>query len=188
MRFSRACVPFALLLLAACDKPAEPEKGSPPPRSSGAPASPSKAGDLSWEAPATWVKAENTSPMRKATYRVPRVAGDAEDGELSISQAGGAVEQNIARWAGQLDRKPEDAKRQKKRVSGFDVTMVEIRGDYGGMSMPGAPPQPKKTGWALLGAIVETSPPTFFKLTGPEQTVLAARADFDRFIDGLKAK
>jgi hypothetical protein len=126
--------------------------------------------------------------MRKATYRVPRAAGDAEDGELTISQAGGSVEQNVARWAAQLDRKPADVKREKKKVAGFDVTIVEIRGDYGGMAMPGAPPQPKKPGWALLGAIVDTSPPTFLKLTGPEKSVLAARPDFDRFIDGLKAK
>ena len=45
-----------------------------------------------------------------------------------------------------------------------------------------------KTGWALLGAIVETQTPTFFKMTGPEKTVLAARGDFDKFVDGFKAK
>jgi hypothetical protein len=57
--------------------------------------------------------------------------------------------------------------------------------------MPGttAPPQQgPKPGYALLGAIVETSPPTFFKLTGPEKTVMAARADFDKLVDGLRAK
>lgn len=187
----RATPLLALLLLIACDdKPKEPERGAPPPRSSGAAvtASPGKAAEVAWEAPAAWAKAENASPMRKATYRVPRASGDAEDAELTVSQAGGSLEQNIARWAGQLGKKAEDVKREKKRVAGLDVTIVDIRGDYSGMAMPGAPPQSKKPSWALLGAIVETSPPTFFKLTGPENTVIAARADFDRFIDGLKAK
>jgi hypothetical protein len=69
------------------------------------------------------------------------------------------------------------------------VTVVEIHGDYAGMSMPGAPATPaKKPGWALLGAIVETSPPTFFKLTGPEKTLMLARADFDKLVESLHAK
>ena len=45
-----------------------------------------------------------------------------------------------------------------------------------------------KDGYALLGAIVETVTPTFFKLTGPEKTVNAAKADFDKFIDSLRPK
>jgi hypothetical protein len=128
--------------------------------------------------------------MRKATYTIPRAAGDAEDGELSVSQAGGTVDQNVARWAGQFERRVEDAKRASRTVNGLRVTVVEIHGDYSGMTMPGAPaPAPaKKPGWALLGAIVETSPPTFFKLTGPEKTVMHARPDFDRLVESLHAK
>ncbi|APR76396.1 Hypothetical protein A7982_01743 [Minicystis rosea] len=188
---------ISALLLVACNKAAEPERGSAPvstgasaPAGTGTGASPRPAGarEVVWEAPANWTKAENTSPMRKATYRVPRAAGDSEDAELTVSQAGGSVEQNIARWAGQLGKRAEDAKREKQRVAGLDVTVVDIRGDYAGMAMPGAPPQDKKAGWALTGAIVETTPPTFFKLTGPEKTVVAARADFDRFIASLRAK
>lgn len=195
----KACVVLVVLMLAACSKPAEPDR-SDKPASSGAsapgpgaraaaPSGPAaSAAEVTWEAPAAWVKGENPSPMRKATYRVPRAAGDPEDAELSVSQAGGSLEMNIARWAGQLGKKSGEVKRDKKRVAGLDVTIVEIHGDYGGMAAPGAPPQEKKNGYALLGAIVETSPPTFFKMTGPDKTVSAARADFDRFIDGLKAK
>lgn len=192
-------LPLAALFtsaLAACDKPAEPQRATPPaPSGAAAPAQTAPprgpaagAAEVVWEAPAAWPKAENTSPMRKATYRVPRAAGDSEDAELTVSQAGGSVEMNVARWAGQLGKKSGEVKREKKRVAGLDVTVVEIHGEYGGMAMPGAPAQEKKGGWALLGAIVETSPPTFFKMTGPDKTVGAARADFDRFVDGLKAK
>ncbi|MFT3773190.1 MAG: hypothetical protein QM820_48040 [Minicystis sp.] len=194
---SRGHLLLAALLLVACDKPKEPERSSPPasPHAStgasaplGTGATPAGAREVTWEAPASWTKVDNPSPMRKATYRVPRAGGDAEDAELTVSQAGGSVDQNLARWAGQLGKKAEDAKREKKRVAGLDVTVVEIHGDYAGMTMPGAPPSEKKAGYALLGAIVETTPPTFFKLVGPDKTVLAARADFDRFIDALKAK
>ena len=51
-----------------------------------------------------------------------------------------------------------------------------------------ASPIEQMPGWALLGAIVETVPATFFELTGPDKTALAARADFGGFIDGLMAK
>jgi hypothetical protein len=183
----------AILLLAACDKkPPEPVSTNAPPPASPAgaahAASPAGPGEVVWDAPAAWPKAENTSPMRKATYRVPHAEGDADDAELSVSQAGGTTDANIKRWAGQLGRGVADVKREERRAGGMAVTVVEIHGDYAGMAMPGAPPQGKKAGWALLGAIVETSPPTFFKLTGPDRTVAAAKADFDRLVASFRAK
>ena len=188
-----------LLSLAACNKTSEPpssgEGPSPPARTStaggpGAAVNPRPNGpaDVAWDAPATWTKAERTPPMRKASYTVPRAPGDAEDGELSVSQAGGSVDQNVARWAQQLDKKPQDAKRAERTVNGLKVTLVEIHGDYTAMPMPGAPPAVKKPGFALLGAIVETSPPTFFKLVGPEKTAVAAQRDFDKLVESLHAK
>jgi hypothetical protein len=194
--------------LAACDKASEPEGSRPaapastpaPPAAArlsgpvrgaaagdpipGGPAAPS---DVTWEAPAGWTLGKS-SPMRKATYVVPRAAGDAEDGELSVAQAGGSVDQNVARWAQQLGQKPADVKRSERTVNGLAVTLVEIHGDYAGMTMPGAPPAAKKAGFALLGAIVETSPPTFFKLVGPDRTVRGAQRDFERLMDTLHAK
>jgi hypothetical protein len=194
----------ALLALPSCNRTTEPDTSEAAPRSSGAPQAkrpahpppphppqpslPSGPAEAAWDAPAAWPKVENASPMRKATYRVPRAAGDAEDGELTVTQAGGTVDQNLARWAQQLARKPQDAKRSERSAHGLKVTVVEIHGDYSGMAMPGAPAPEKKPGYALLGAIAETSPPTFFKLVGPEKTVVAVRADFDRFVESLRAK
>jgi len=156
----------------------------PPPMQLAGPA------EVAWDAPAGWIKAENPSPMRKATYRIPHAASDTEDAELSVSQAGGTVELNVDRWAGQLGAKPESVKREKKHVGGLDVTVVEIHGTYSGMGMPGvaAGSSAAKPGWALLGAIVETPTPTFFKMTGPDKTVAAARADFDRLVESVHAK
>jgi len=131
---------------------------------------------------------ENASRMRKATYKVPRASGDAEDGELTIVQAGGTVDQNVTRWAGQFQAKPDDVKRQERKVGGLKATVVEIHGPYTAMAMPGAPASGAKPGFALLGAIVESVPPTFFKLVGPEKTVVAARHDFDALVDSLRVK
>jgi hypothetical protein len=47
----------------------------------------------------------------------------------------------------------------------------------------------KKTGYRLLGAIVEAPEGNvFFKLTGPAATVGAAQADFDALVGSMKKK
>ena len=152
---------------AGCNKPQEPEPSasSPPTRATaqtsdtgGSSAKPAQAtpSDLGWDAPAAWQKVENPSPMRKATYKIPRAAGDSEDGELSISQAGGSVEMNVSRWAGQLQATGDAVKKTPRTVNGLSVTVVEIHGTFSGSGMPGAPASAPKPGYALLGAIVET--------------------------------
>jgi hypothetical protein len=198
-------VTAALLLAVGCSKTPEPEASAPPPRpaattgsgaatgaSTGAPPRPEaaqKPADVAYDAPASWEKAENPSPMRKATYKIKRADGDPEDAELSVSQAGGTVEANIARWTGQFEKSKGDAtKRSDKQIGELKVSLVEIHGTFAGGGMPGAAPAAPKPGWAMLGAIVETSTPTFFKLTGPEKTVVAARADFEKMLDTLRAK
>ena len=48
-------------------------------------------------------------------------------------------------------------------------------------------PAPKKTGYRLLGAIVEgPSGEVFFKLTGPAKTVAAAQGEFQTLLKSLK--
>jgi hypothetical protein len=184
-----------LAALGACNKQSEPDaSGQPAPRSTATPPStppasrPDGPSDVAFDAPSGWTKAEKAGPMRKATYKVPHAPGDAEDAELSVSQAGGTVDQNVARWALQLEKKLPDVKREERTVNGLKVTVVEIHGDYAGMAMPGAPPPGKKPGYALLGAIVQTSPLTFLKLVGPDKSVGAAQRDFDKMVETLRAK
>jgi hypothetical protein len=127
--------------------------------------------------------------MRKATYKIPKAAGDPEDAELSVTQAGGSIEANVDRWVGQLSATKDAVQRSEQKVGRFKVTIVDIKGTFQGSGMPGAPPSPPKEHWELLGAIVEgTDPPHFFKLVGPEKTVTGARGDFDRLIGSLRAK
>lgn len=185
-------------LSASCSKPSEPD---PSPRAEAKPegsaasvpkpkATASKLGgpaDVFYDVPAGWQKVENPNAMRKATYKITRSGADAEDGELTVSQVGGTADLNIKRWGSQFEPLSAPAQKTEKEVSGLKVTRVEMRGTYRGMAMPGAESKPKD-GYALLGAIVETSPPTFFKLTGPEKTVIAARGDFDKLVDSIRPK
>jgi hypothetical protein len=198
----RALLVAALCVVASCSKTPEPTGSSaaatPPATakaqapSGAAPvvAAPKGPSEIAWNAPASWQKVDNPNPMRKATYRISRASGDAEDAELSVSQAGGTVALNIQRWAGQFEQKSPDAvKRTERTVAGLKVTLVEVQGTLTGSGMPGAPPAPPKPSYALLGAIVETEGTfTFFKLTGPEKTLTLARADFDKLIDSISPK
>ncbi len=145
---------------------------------------------LSWKVPPGWPSAPNPSSIRIATHTVPRAAGDAEDGELSVSRAGGDVEANIERWTDQFEgggspAQERRAMRREKTVGGFAITIVEVAGTYrGGMGAAGSP----HPGWALFGAIVlAPEQPYFFKLTGPAATVHAARAGFETLVDSIAA-
>lgn len=165
--------------------------GMPPPG-----ATPMAAGDagaaeaqLVWKVPAKWQSYPSTSSMRLATYRVPHLPGDDEDPEMSVMQAGGSVDANVQRWIGQFDAEGQKtAKRTTKKVSGLEVTILEVEGIYaGGMGM--GKDRGEEKNWALLGAIVATpGMPHFFKLTGPAKTVKAARPDFDALVASFATK
>ncbi len=140
---------------------------------------------LAWTKPAAWSDAPNTSSMRISTYRAPMVGGDKTAPELTVMQAGGALEANIQRWADQFGEEGRAAlKRESKTLAGYPVTIVTTHGPYGGMSGE------VKDGesFALLAAIVETpEQPFFFKMTGPTKSVEAARKDFDLLLASFKS-
>ncbi len=152
-----------------------------------APSAQAPAQEIVWTAPAAWVSAPNPNPMRKATYKIPKAGGDAEDGELAISAASGGVQQNVRRWALQFGT--DDAKTEVRHPGGLNVTVVEITGTFSGGMMGGGAAGQKKGGQMLLGAIVDFGDSqTFFKATGGEKTMTAAKKDFDTFIASLRKK
>jgi hypothetical protein len=147
---------------------------------------PAGEASITWTAPARWKSVANPSSMRLATFKIPHAAGDAEDPDLSVTQVGGGVDANIDRWIGQFDAAGQKStKKSVKTIKGMKVTIVEIEGAFsGGMGQTGT-----QSGWALLGAIVETSPmPHFFKMTGPAKSVKAARAELDGMMDTIAPK
>jgi hypothetical protein len=129
--------------------------------------------------------------MRAATYVVPAAAGDKEEGECAVFYfgpgQGGGVDDNIKRWIGQFQ--PGGAQ-PKKAISttgaGLKITTVEHSGTF----MAGGPMTQERTskpGYRLFGAIVEAPEGNvFFKLTGPEKTVAAAKPAFEKMLQSVK--
>ncbi len=188
----------ASVLVCACDKPVEPSGSSAPGGTTKGPstaaakptAKATAGGDLAWDGPAKWKSIPNPNSMRIATYLVPRADADPDDGEMSVTRVGGGVDANINRWKAQFNpAKADSAKRSERTVGELKVTIFEVAGTYAGMAMPGQPGK-ERADWALLSAIVEgpSGDPWFFKLTGPEKTIAAARADFDSFVGSFRVK
>ena len=152
------------------------------------PALADSAGGLSWAAPPSW-KVDAPRPMRAATYKLPAAKGDTEDAECGVfyfgQGQGGGVDQNVQRWVGQFEGAKAPVTK-KEKVSGFDVTLLELEGTYTGGGGPMGP-KTSKPGYKLLGAIVEgPEGAVFFKLTGPARTVEAGRADFTKMVKAIK--
>jgi hypothetical protein len=185
------------LALCACNKAPEPTPTpalSSEPAPVSAPAAPASAAaaeqaGLTWPDPPKWTRVQPSNRMRKATYRVPRAAGEAEDAELAVfyfgPNDGGGIEANMKRWIDQFkDTDPKQVERSIRTGGGLKQHVIEIaQGTYSG-GMPGSPSADKKD-FALLGAIVETpSGSYFFKMTGPKRTVAGAKAEFFQMLDG----
>lgn len=147
-----------------------------------------KESSIAWKAPEAWTLVNHPSPMRLATYRIPKAEGDAEDGEMTVTRVGGDVESNIKRWSSQFEGTPEP-KRTDRSAGDIKITVVELEGTFQGMTMPGQPPGGPKQGFAMLAAIVEAGGDAhFFKLTGPKKTVDGARGGFDELVGTFAKK
>ncbi len=144
------------------------------------------AGGVKWSRPPQW-KVQPDRPLRAATYRVPAITGDSEDGECAVYYfgpgQGGTVEANIKRWVGQFQQPDKPAQVQKELVHGLRVTTVDVAGTYTGAGGPMSPAQIAKAQYRLLGAIVEgPEGPVFFKFTGPTRTVAQNREAFTAMV------
>lgn len=136
--------------------------------------------------PATWKRNPPANQMRLAEALVPDSSGDASKSSLVVfSTAGGTVDENIARWAGQVrDAKgqPVQGTSQSHTISGMKVIVVEMTGSFAGMGDGAA-----KENWTLRGAIIEAPDGLLFiKMTGPAPSVTAATKDFDSLVQSLK--
>lgn len=159
-----------------------------PAPSHGATASKAAAGGIQWTIPARWTAGAGSS-MRVATYAIPAAKG-ASAGECAVfffgPGQGGGIDDNVARWAKQFEGAPKAATRAAP-VAGLRVTRAEVAGTYLAPGGPMMQSTGKKTGYRLLGAIVEApGGNVFFKLTGPAATVAAAQADFDALVASIR--
>ena len=136
--------------------------------------------------PENWTPAILENAMQRVRYIVPGVEGE-EPASLVIFSigAGGEVQANIDRWAGQVtnpDGSPGEPKVEEFTVSDMTITLVELLGNYQGMGMAEA-----KSNQLFLSAIVDApSGRIFIRLVGQEQTVEANRESYMAFLKGLK--
>ena len=132
--------------------------------------------------------------MRAAQWTVPGAKGEATLIVYYFGEGGaGGVEDNLQRWYSQFQ--PEGGAKEvvprteSKTVAGMKVTLTEVEGRYVASMMPGSAEKNDEAGWMLAGAILETeSGPYYFKLTGPKETVMAARKDFRGAIESAQLK
>jgi hypothetical protein len=148
--------------------------------------------EITWVDPPEWKRSPKPNPMRKATYVVPRAAGDGEDGELGVfyfgpGQAGG-IEANVDRWVKQFKDVPaERVRREDRKTNGMLTHVIQIDSGTFNANTMGQGAEKLKKDYALLGAIVEApSGAYFFKLTGPKKTVSAAKKPFDALLASIK--
>jgi hypothetical protein len=130
--------------------------------------------------------------MRKAQYRIPGEAGDAECVVFYFGPGqGGDARANAERWAGQFTQpdgraSTEVMKTESLDVNGLNVLWVEVKGTYKASPMMGGSAEPNPA-YMLFGAIARGPDANwFFKLTGPEATVEANRSAFDAMVRSLQ--
>ncbi|HEX6650174.1 MAG TPA: hypothetical protein VF075_11555 [Pyrinomonadaceae bacterium] len=150
---------------------------------------------LKFTVPAGWVEEERTSSMRVAQYRLPKVAGDAEDASLVLYffglGQGGSTAANIERWVGQM-KQADDSSRAKEEnfeTNGLKVTTVDVSGTYVAESAPGSGTFHNNPGYRLRAAVVETPKGSYFlKLVGPEKTVTQWNESFLSYLKSFEIK
>jgi hypothetical protein len=130
--------------------------------------------------------------MRDAEMVCPDPSGDpARNCVAAFSRAGGDVQSNISRWAGQVldgGGNPSTPTVIQTTVSGVRVHLVELVGKFQDtMSGAGAAP---KDNWMMRGAIIEAGGPqmVFVKMNGPADAMNACTAGWKTLIDGFTVR
>ena len=141
-------------------------------------------GGLTFTRPADWKWIAVNSPMRKAQLQVPG-AEAAKFADITFFHFGeggaGGLEANAQRWLKQFSGKAGAEKIEPQEIGGVKVTLVSTEGTFSS-GMPGGEAKAMEN-YALLGAMIENAGGlVFVKMTGPTETVKAAREKFLEFL------
>ncbi|MFM8413987.1 MAG: hypothetical protein ACKOCX_04605 [Planctomycetota bacterium] len=153
------------------------------------PAAPSRP-PLQYEPPTGWTD-RGGSGLRLATLGI----GAAEDGhEVTVIQASGSLEANVARWLGQLDpaASPESlaeraaaalAAAETVDVAGTQATVVALGGAGEGSDQDPA-------GEMILAGVIpiDDTASLFVKFKGPAAVASRERENFTRFVSSIRWK
>ena len=141
-----------------------------------------------WETPEGWTeKPESRMRLINLSFG-PN--GQGECYLTALPGGGGGVVANVNRWRDQMGEDPlteeEVSALPDKMFLGAKAKLVDLEGDFGGMSFPGAPAAEAKKDYRLIGLIQEQDPFTFFiKMTGPKEVVAKEQAAFDAFCQSI---
>jgi hypothetical protein len=149
-------------------------------------------GAIAVAVPEGWKEESVTSSMRRGQWKIDAEGGQAELVVYYFGQAGaGSVEKNLERWYGQFeqpDGRPskEVAQTAEKTIGDMKVTRVEVGGRYVAEVRPGAGERHDVANARMLAAIVEAPDGAYyFKMVGPDATVKAAAANFDKMLESM---
>ncbi|MGK0188231.1 MAG: hypothetical protein ACI9R3_004023 [Verrucomicrobiales bacterium] len=144
--------------------------------------------------PFRWVAPDGWGEKAASRMRLINLSfGPNDEGECYLTalpgEAGG-IPSNVNRWRGQmgledLTNDEIDALPEKPLLQ-LAAKFIDLKGDFGGMSFPGAPASDKKSNYRMLGLIQQQSPFTFFvKMTGPAEIVAANEEAFFTFCQSI---
>ncbi|MCU0961458.1 MAG: hypothetical protein MUF48_15285 [Pirellulaceae bacterium] len=80
-------------------------------------------GSMLLVAPDDWIRREPSSQFLITEFSLAKAEGDADDGRLTVSTAGGTVEDNVARWKGQFGDQPETEAQETYRMLGAVIPL-----------------------------------------------------------------
>ena len=145
-------------------------------------------GELCLTAPSDWLRREPSSQMLLAEFSLLKAEGDRDDGRLTVSTAGGTVEDNVNRWKGQFGGTPTKESQETLEANGVTITLVDYTGTFTDQRGPFAAGAPK-SGYRMLGAIIPIGEQLFFvKGSGLEKTMVAHAEKFRGLLQSLKPK
>lgn len=139
-------------------------------------------------APEGWQRKQPRVGFILAEFTLPKAEGDAADGRLTVTSAGGGIKENVDRWRGQFTGKPEKDSEKKIKVDDVDVTLVDFSGTFQeSHGMMG--PTEDRPNYRMIGAIIELEEKLYFiKAYGPDKTMAGNEKKFDEFVQSLKKK
>lgn len=136
--------------------------------------------------PESWTRKAPRSEFIQAEFALTRSEGDAADGRLTVTTAGGSVEDNVNRWRGQFSRQLDKESQEQLKVQDIEVTLVDFTGTYN--DQRGAfSPLAESPNYRMLGAIFSVDDGLhFIKFYGPEKTIAAHAEEFRGFVQSLQ--
>ncbi|MEI7687261.1 MAG: hypothetical protein WCL32_19760 [Planctomycetota bacterium] len=148
--------------------------------------------------PASWKSEKPSNKFRAYQFTVPKAKGDDADAEIVIfffgPGGGGGTAENLKRWKGMFDA-PEGksiddvSKVETFKIPKAEITYLDVKGTYLSKFPPFDPNAKltRKENYRRLGVVFESeNGPYFITVTGPANTVAAAKTDFDNWLKNFK--